>query len=205
MCELTSRIGENMSVRSAFGAAYERHGVLVIPVALVAGGGGGGQGPMPTTGQGAPALPTGAGGGSATEDQAGGGGFGGPIMSIGAYVAKGRSRPVGSGGERHYDRSRQSWDDPRAGAPVDAQTARVIGAVTGVGGHRPHRDSRRLPAMVSGGQPAGAMLSPLGVMQMTGSAPLGDSPHGADFVNAATTSPRVVAAYGAEGWPNQAR
>jgi uncharacterized spore protein YtfJ len=87
MRELTSRIGENLSVRRAFGAAYERDGMLVIPVALVAGGGGGGQGPMPTTGHGAPAPPAGAGDGSQTGDQTGaGGGFGGLIMPIGAYV-----------------------------------------------------------------------------------------------------------------------
>ncbi len=88
--ELTSRIGENLSVRRAFGAAYERDGLLVIPVALVAGGGGGGQGPMQITGDGAPVSPIGADGPSPAGDQTGaGGGFGGLIMPIGAYVVKG--------------------------------------------------------------------------------------------------------------------
>ncbi len=45
--ELMSRLSENLSVRRAFGAAYEKDGLLVIPVALVAGGGGGGEGTMP--------------------------------------------------------------------------------------------------------------------------------------------------------------
>ena len=85
--ELTSRIGDNLSVRRAFGAAYERDGLLVIPVALVAGGGGGGQGPIPTTQDGAPASTAGRDGAG---DQTGvGGGFGGLVMPIGAYVVKG--------------------------------------------------------------------------------------------------------------------
>jgi hypothetical protein len=45
--DLISRMSENLSVRRAFGAAYEKDGLLVIPVALVAGGGGGGEGTMP--------------------------------------------------------------------------------------------------------------------------------------------------------------
>ena len=39
---LLARASENLSVRRAFGAAYEKDGLLIIPVALVAGGGGGG-------------------------------------------------------------------------------------------------------------------------------------------------------------------
>src|SRR5262245_46219700 len=39
---LLARASENLSVRRAFGAAYEKDGMLIIPVALVAGGGGGG-------------------------------------------------------------------------------------------------------------------------------------------------------------------
>ena len=45
--ELMSRMSENLSVRRAFGSAYEKAGLLVIPVALVAGGGGGGEGTVP--------------------------------------------------------------------------------------------------------------------------------------------------------------
>ncbi len=48
--ELMGRISENLSVRRAFGAAYEKDGLLVIPVALVAGGGGGGEGTRPKDG-----------------------------------------------------------------------------------------------------------------------------------------------------------
>ena len=39
---ILAKVTENLSVRRAFGAAYEKNGVLIIPVALVAGGGGGG-------------------------------------------------------------------------------------------------------------------------------------------------------------------
>jgi hypothetical protein len=42
--QLLSRVAENLSVRRAFGAPYEKDGLLIIPVALVAGGGGGGEG-----------------------------------------------------------------------------------------------------------------------------------------------------------------
>ena len=91
--ELTSRIGENLSVRRAFGAAYEKDGVLVIPVALVAGGGGGGQRTIAPEGQvpplaSNPADDAGHGRESRNGTEAGGG-FGGLIMPVGAYVVKG--------------------------------------------------------------------------------------------------------------------
>ena len=41
---ILAKAAENLSVRRAFGTAYERDGMLIIPVALVAGGGGGGAG-----------------------------------------------------------------------------------------------------------------------------------------------------------------
>ncbi|HEY5437758.1 MAG TPA: hypothetical protein VIJ99_02530, partial [Acidimicrobiales bacterium] len=47
--DLLNRAVENISVSRAFGTAYERDGVLVIPVALVAGGGGRGEGPTSTS------------------------------------------------------------------------------------------------------------------------------------------------------------
>jgi uncharacterized spore protein YtfJ len=40
--DLLSKAGEHLSVSRAFGAAYEKDGSLIIPVAFVAGGGGGG-------------------------------------------------------------------------------------------------------------------------------------------------------------------
>ncbi len=39
--DLLAAASENLSVRRAFGTAYEKDGMLIIPVALVAGGGGG--------------------------------------------------------------------------------------------------------------------------------------------------------------------
>ena len=76
------------------GPAYEKDGLLVIPVALVAGGGGAAKGRCPRTRVGThfrrrrratiqlmgPKVPMGSGSG---------GGFGGLIMPIGAYVVKG--------------------------------------------------------------------------------------------------------------------
>jgi hypothetical protein len=44
--ELLDKVAENLSVRRSFGSAYERDGLLIIPVALVAGGGAGGEGPI---------------------------------------------------------------------------------------------------------------------------------------------------------------
>src|SRR5437899_2901937 len=74
--ELLSRLGESITVRRAFGEAYERDGCLVIPVAWVAGGGGGG------TGAGTATAPGQTGEGS-------GGGFGGVTWPLGVYVVQG--------------------------------------------------------------------------------------------------------------------
>jgi uncharacterized spore protein YtfJ len=88
--ELMNRVGQNLSVGRAFGAAYEKDGTLVIPVALVAGGGGGGEGTSPS-GVGGPGGEA-AGDGESTagvEPATGsGGGFGGVVMPVGAYVVK---------------------------------------------------------------------------------------------------------------------
>jgi hypothetical protein len=57
---LLAKASESLSVRRAFGTAYEKDGMLIIPVALVAGGGGGGTGTArsrrddPAAGSGAP-------------------------------------------------------------------------------------------------------------------------------------------------------
>ncbi len=70
--DLLGRIGDQLSVRRAFGEPVERDGVLVIPVAVAFGGGGGGAGP---------------------EDQGAGGGFGGVVRGIGVYsISEGRVR-----------------------------------------------------------------------------------------------------------------
>ena len=95
---LVAKASENLSVRRAFGAAYEKDGMLIIPVALVAGGGGGGTGTA-RSGRGnaaaRPGSPPGA--GTAGHDEApqdsgrtdAGGGFGGLVLPSGAYVVKG--------------------------------------------------------------------------------------------------------------------
>jgi uncharacterized spore protein YtfJ len=94
MQQLMSRMSKNLSVRRAFGSAYEKDGLLVIPVALVAGGGGGGEGTMPKD-EGRhphPAPETNDDTAHEPESAMGsgsGGGFGGLIMPIGAYVVKG--------------------------------------------------------------------------------------------------------------------
>jgi len=91
--ESTSRIADRLSVRRAFGSAYEKNGLLVIPVALVAGGGGGGRRAISPEGRDplraanpaddAERVPE---GGMRSEA---GGGFGGLVMPIGAYVVNG--------------------------------------------------------------------------------------------------------------------
>jgi uncharacterized spore protein YtfJ len=87
---ILARASENLSVRRAFGAAYEKDGMLIIPVALVAGGGGGGTGTARRDGQPAAAP---AGQDAAAQDSSGrtdaGGGFGGLVLPSGAYVVKG--------------------------------------------------------------------------------------------------------------------
>jgi uncharacterized spore protein YtfJ len=93
--ELLERIAENLSVRRSFGAAYEREGLLIIPVALVVGGGGGGEGPItpPVTGQtGAIETAEPAKGDPPPDGQpptGTGGGFGGLVLPMGVYVVKG--------------------------------------------------------------------------------------------------------------------
>jgi uncharacterized spore protein YtfJ len=94
--DLLAKVADNISVRRAFGTAYEKEGMLIIPVAIVAGGGGGGTGRNrpgnPAAGPGSPPeeaapadgiTPQGSG---RTEE---GGGFGGLVLPSGAYVVKG--------------------------------------------------------------------------------------------------------------------
>jgi uncharacterized spore protein YtfJ len=76
--DLLAKVSDNLSVHRAFGSAYERGGVLIIPVALVAGGGGAGTGHTRRA--------------NSTPQDSGpvetGGGFGGLVMPVGAYVVK---------------------------------------------------------------------------------------------------------------------
>jgi uncharacterized spore protein YtfJ len=95
---LLAKASESLSVRRAFGTAYEKDGMLIIPVALVAGGGGGGTGTARSrrddSAAGPGALP---GAGAPGHDAASqdprsmdaGGGFGGLVLPSGAYVVKG--------------------------------------------------------------------------------------------------------------------
>jgi uncharacterized spore protein YtfJ len=93
---LLMKVSDNLSVRRAFGTAYEKDDMLIIPVAMVAGGGGAGMRPPrpgdPAAGpesrpQGGPTAP------GATPQDSGrteaGGGFGGVVLPTGAYVVKG--------------------------------------------------------------------------------------------------------------------
>ena len=108
--DVLMKASENLTVRRAFGAAYEKDGVLIIPVAMVAGGGGGGTA-RPRQGKpaGRPASPPGDGPAAPGEGPAApgegqpapgspppdsertdsGGGFGGLVLPTGAYVVKG--------------------------------------------------------------------------------------------------------------------
>jgi uncharacterized spore protein YtfJ len=100
---LLAKASESLSVRRAFGAAYEKDGMLIIPVALVAGGGGGGTGTARSRrddSAAAPGAPPGAAPpghdaaphNAASQDPGSmdaGGGFGGLVLPSGAYVVKG--------------------------------------------------------------------------------------------------------------------
>ena len=90
---LLAKAGDNVSVRRAFGAAYEKDGMLIIPVAMVAGGGGVGAA-HPRHGNPATAPPPEGGLEPAAPPQDlermdSGGGFGGLVLPAGAYVVKG--------------------------------------------------------------------------------------------------------------------
>jgi uncharacterized spore protein YtfJ len=80
---LLAKASENLSVRRAFGTAYEKDGMLIIPVALVAGGGGGGTGTARSRRDDSAAGP------GAPGSMDAGGGFGGLVLPSGAYVVKG--------------------------------------------------------------------------------------------------------------------
>lgn len=102
---LLAKVADNLSVRRAFGSAYEKDGTLIIPVAIVAGGGGGGTGHNrhgdPAAGPDSPpeaaATPR---DGTAKDGTArdgtpqdsgrteAGGGFGGLVLPSGAYVVQ---------------------------------------------------------------------------------------------------------------------
>ena len=95
MDNLVAKAADNLSVRRAFGTPYEKDGLLIIPVAIVAGGGGGGTGHTrrdnPAAGPGSLPAP-GATAHDATPQDSGrmdaGGGFGGLVLPTGAYVVK---------------------------------------------------------------------------------------------------------------------
>jgi uncharacterized spore protein YtfJ len=106
--KLLNQVSENLSVRRAFGAAYEKDGAMIIPVALVAGGGGGGTSPTgrraavpgaagdPGAAVAVPGAAGDPGAAVAVPGAAGdpgpvdaGGGFGGLVLPSGVYVVKG--------------------------------------------------------------------------------------------------------------------
>ena len=88
---LLAKASDHLSVRRAFGAAYEKDGMLIIPVALVAGGGGGGT--SRTRHRNSAAGPDTLAAPEATPQESGptdaGGGFGGLVLPAGAYVVRG--------------------------------------------------------------------------------------------------------------------
>jgi uncharacterized spore protein YtfJ len=93
---LLQKASDNFSVRRAFGAAYEKDGTLIIPVALVAGGGGGGR--SRTVASTPAATDQEATDQDATDQDVTaqdsrradvGGGMGGMVLPAGVYVVKG--------------------------------------------------------------------------------------------------------------------
>jgi uncharacterized spore protein YtfJ len=93
---LLAKTADSISVRRAFGTAYEKDGMLIIPVAMVVGGGGAGTAaPRRRNSDARPGSPPGE---SAVADDAtpqdsermdAGGGFGGLTLPSGVYVVKG--------------------------------------------------------------------------------------------------------------------
>ncbi|HEY5438876.1 MAG TPA: spore germination protein GerW family protein [Acidimicrobiales bacterium] len=84
--DLLGKIAQNLSVGRTFGAAYEKDGTMIIPVALVAGGGGAGEGTSVPESNGEREVDS-----TATHDapsNGSGGGFGGVVMPVGVYVVK---------------------------------------------------------------------------------------------------------------------
>jgi len=96
MGKLLEKVSDHLGVRRAFGTAYERDGMLIIPVAMVAGGGGA---HTARTRRGDPAVrsesppePEAAADNPAPPDSGRmdvGGGFGGLVLPAGVYVVKG--------------------------------------------------------------------------------------------------------------------
>jgi uncharacterized spore protein YtfJ len=93
---LLAKTSESISVRRAFGTAYEKDGMLIIPVAMAVGGGGAGtQSPRHRKSAARPGSPPGE--SAATDDAVpqdsehmdAGGGFGGLVLPSGVYVVKG--------------------------------------------------------------------------------------------------------------------
>ena len=93
---LLVRAADTLSVRRAFGTAYEKDGMFIIPVAIVVGGGGGGTGqgrnrhgnPAASPGSAPDEIATAQGITPSRQTEAGGG-FGGLVLPSGAYVVKG--------------------------------------------------------------------------------------------------------------------
>ncbi len=87
--KLLEKASDQVSVRRAFGAAYEKNGLLIIPVAIVAGGGGGGQARPGRANAAVRAAspPEGADAADSASMDAGGG-FGGLVLPVGVYVVK---------------------------------------------------------------------------------------------------------------------
>jgi uncharacterized spore protein YtfJ len=94
---LLAKTSDSISVRRAFGTAYEKDGMLIIPVAMVSGGGGAGT-KAPPRRRNSAARPDSPPGESAMADDAmpqdsgrmdAGGGFGGLVLPSGVYVVKG--------------------------------------------------------------------------------------------------------------------
>lgn len=96
VANLLMKASDNFSVRRAFGAAYEKDDILIIPVAMVAGGGGGGTAHPRhrDSTAGSNGLPEVDPAGRDTPPQDSermdaGGGFGGLVLPTGAYIVKG--------------------------------------------------------------------------------------------------------------------
>jgi hypothetical protein len=123
---LLAKASDNLSVRRAFGAAYEKDDVLIIPVAMVAGGGGAGTARSRHGGPagGPESLPEGD--PTGTRRSTGGSGAHGRRRGLwragaarGRLRREGRAGPLGVGGGRGHRRA--GLTEPGAGARPDME------------------------------------------------------------------------------------
>jgi uncharacterized spore protein YtfJ len=113
---------DSLSVGRGFGAAIDRDGTLIIPVAWVAGGGGAGGADVSTQNQ-----PDGDDPRRQDKPDGGGGGFGGFTWPLGVYVVKNGEVRLGAGCRCYSCRSGRDCPRPHGGEALGRQPRESTG------------------------------------------------------------------------------